>query len=81
MRVWPFSLAVDEVNRLQDVGVITNQEKEKITAIDAQEKTVVRTEEFTHTYDFGLKGLTLKIADGDVERKPVPEIAYTTHVS
>jgi hypothetical protein len=34
-----------------------------------------------HTYDFGLKGLTLKITDGDVEGKPVPGIAYSTHKS
>jgi hypothetical protein len=33
-----------------------------------------------HTYDFGLKGLPLKITDRDVEGKPVPGIAYNTHI-
>jgi hypothetical protein len=38
------------------------------------------TEGFPHTYDLGLKGLALTITDRDIEGKPVPGIAYYTHI-
>jgi hypothetical protein len=46
-----------------------------------QRRSVFRSEAIPHDYDLGAKGLPLTIADRDVEGKPVPGIAYTTHLS
>ena len=48
-------------------------------AIDVPRGSVCRIAYNTHTNDLGLRGLTLTIADRDVEGMPVLRIPYCTH--
>jgi len=49
------------------------------SAIDVQEKTVVRTVTSTHNVVPEAEALPLKITYGDIEGKPVLRIPYCTH--
>ena len=77
LRMWPFSVTRDEVNRPQDVRAAA---KHLEITIDVECTPTLRTRHIPDNYVLGAKALPLTNIDRDIERKLAPGIAGKEHI-